>query len=54
MGDPFPIVTSDMQLDKISKLMSKQVPAVLVKLTNGEFQILTKSDLINAISVIED
>jgi len=54
MGDPFPIVTSDMQLDKISKLMTKQVPAVLVKLTNGEFQILTKSDLINAISVIED
>ncbi|NCP83695.1 MAG: pyridoxal-phosphate dependent enzyme [Bacteroidetes bacterium] len=54
MGDSFPIVTSDMQLDKISKLMSKQVPAVLVKLTNGEYQILTKSDLINAISVLED
>ena len=39
MGDPFPIVTSDMQLDKISKLMSKQVPAVLL---SGNHQEIAK------------
>lgn len=54
MGDPFPIVTTDVQLDTISKMITKQVPAVLVHLNNGEYQILTKSDLINAISVLED
>lgn len=53
MAEPFPEVTSDVRLDQISKMMTKQVTAVLVHLNSGEYQILTKSDLINAISAIE-
>ena len=54
MADPFPEVTSDVRLDAISRMLGKQTPAVLVHLNNGEYQILTKSDLINAIASNEN
>jgi cystathionine beta-synthase len=50
MGKAFPIVSSDIRLAQISKMMDKNNPAVLVKLENNNMQILTRSDLINAIS----
>lgn len=54
MNEPFPEVTSEVRLDQISKMLNKQTQAVLVKLGGGDFQILTKSDLINAISANEN
>jgi len=50
MGKAFPVVSSDIRLAQISKMMDKNNPAVLVKLENNSMQILTRSDLINAIS----
>lgn len=52
MGKPFPVVNSDIRLNQISKMLDKNNPAVLVKMENGNLRILTRSDLINAISNI--
>lgn len=54
MSEPFPEVTSEVRLDQISKMLNKHTQAVLVKLNTGNYQILTKSDLINAISATDN
>ena len=49
MRAPFPIVTSDTSVDKISKLINRDNSAVLVDLGNNKFHIITKHDVIRAI-----
>jgi cystathionine beta-synthase len=50
MNAPFPVIKPDMPVDKISSLMDKDTPAVVVKLADDRYGILTKSDLIHALA----
>ncbi|RPD99864.1 pyridoxal-phosphate dependent enzyme [Aureibaculum marinum] len=49
MRKGFPIVNKDVSIDKISNLINKDNKAVLVDLENGNYQIITKYDVISAI-----
>jgi len=50
MGPELPIVSEDDSIDSISKLISKDVPAILVKLHSGKYHIITKYDIIQSLS----
>lgn len=47
---PFPFVQPDTQLDEVSKLITREVHAVLVKSLSGEVHILTRQDVIDALN----
>jgi len=49
MHDAFPIVKKNTSIEEVSKLIAKEIPAVLVDLENGEYHIITKHDLIQMI-----
>lgn len=49
MAAPFPIVNSDEDLRKVMKLVDKEVPAVLVKIDEDRYHIITRHDLIAAL-----
>lgn len=49
MSKALPIVTSDTDLHTLSRMISKEIPAVLVQLASGKHHIITKHDLIAAI-----
>jgi cystathionine beta-synthase len=46
MGNPFPVVSLGTPIEEVSKLFTKENDAVLVQLENGNYQIITKSDII--------
>ncbi len=50
MGSPFPIVESDEDLRQIVKLVDKSTPAVIVKIDDARHHIITRHDLISALS----
>jgi cystathionine beta-synthase len=50
MGPELPIVSEDDSIDSISKMISKEVPAILVKLHSGKHHIITKYDIIQSLS----
>lgn len=50
MQKAFPVVKETTSFEDISKLINKETPAVLVELTNGKFDIVTKQDIIAAIA----
>ncbi|SFT41183.1 cystathionine beta-synthase [Lishizhenia tianjinensis] len=50
MKDPLPVVEASANIDKISKLINRDTPAVLVKLDNGKYNIITRYDIIDAIA----
>jgi cystathionine beta-synthase len=50
MEKPFPSVKENATLEQISAMVSKEVPAVMVELDNGGHHIITRHDLIAAIS----
>jgi cystathionine beta-synthase len=50
MGPKLPVVMEDDSIDSISKLISKDVPAILVKLHSGKHHIITKYDIIQGLS----
>ncbi len=50
MGKPFHTVELTTKADRISKLISKQTPGVLVRDTIGQLHIITEYDLIRAIA----
>jgi cystathionine beta-synthase len=54
MNAPFPVIKPDMPVDKISSLMDKDTSAVVVKLQDDQYGILTKSDLIHALASTEE
>mgnify|MGYP003645875617 FL=1 len=49
MHKPFPIVEKHTPIETISKLFNKENNAVLVKLEEGKYQIITKYDIISAL-----
>jgi cystathionine beta-synthase len=50
MGPTLPVVSEDDSIDAVSKLISKEVPAILVKLHSGKHHIITKYDIIQSLS----
>ncbi len=50
MDDAFPIVSGDLKIDQITRMLSNGVSAVIVRLDGGEYSIVTRSDLIYALS----
>ncbi|PWH83223.1 cystathionine beta-synthase [Algibacter marinivivus] len=49
MHKPFPIVDKNTPIEVISKLFNKENNAVMVKLENGNYQIITKYDIISSL-----
>ena len=49
MHKPFPIVDKNTPIETLSKLFDKENNAVLVKLDEGKYQIITKYDIISAL-----
>ena len=50
MQAPFPIVKEEATIEELSKLINKDVAAVLVELKDGKHHIVTRHDLIAAIA----
>lgn len=50
MADPFPFVLPSTRIDVISKMLSKEMPAVIVQNEDGTQAIITKSDLISVLA----
>jgi cystathionine beta-synthase len=50
MKAPFPVVKSATHLDDLCKLINKETPAVLVELPDGRHHIVTRYDIISAMS----
>jgi cystathionine beta-synthase len=50
MGEPFPFVLPSTRLDVISKLITRENPAVLVQLEGQQYDIITKQDLIQLLA----
>jgi cystathionine beta-synthase len=50
MNEAFPIVTANTHLEDVCKLINKNTPAVLVEMPNGGHQIVTRYDIISAMS----
>jgi cystathionine beta-synthase len=48
MQKPFPTVEETTTIEEISKHINKETPAVLVKLNNGNYHIVTRQDIINS------
>jgi cystathionine beta-synthase len=50
MGPVFPIVKSGTHIEELCKLINKSTPAVLVEADSGEKHIVTRYDIISAMS----
>lgn len=50
MNDPFPFVLPSTRIDVVSKMITKENPAVLVQHDSGKLDIITKSDLISVLA----
>lgn len=50
MNDPFPFVLPTTRIDVISKMITKENPAVLIQHEGGELEIITKFDLISVLA----
>ena len=50
MGAVFPIVKSGTQIDELCKLINKSTPAVLIESESGSMHIVTRYDIISAMS----
>lgn len=48
MDNPFPMVEEDLPFSKLSRFVSKKIPAVVTKDKSGIFHVLTKYDIIRA------
>jgi cystathionine beta-synthase len=49
MAPPLPVVSEDMTVSQLSKIISRQTPAVIVKKTAGNYQIISQYDLIQSL-----
>ena len=50
MGKPLPTVPSNAPVTRVTRLLSHEGPAVFVEMGNGNFEILTKFDLMDTIA----
>ena len=49
MAPPLPVVSEDITVSQLSKIISRQTPAVIVKKTAGDYQIISQYDLIQSL-----
>ena len=54
MKDPLPILDLHTQIDRLTYLLTKESPAVLVEMGKGEYEILTKYDLIDMVATLAE
>ena len=54
MAEALPVVSPQARIDSIMRLISPQRPAVLVELTKGQYEIVTKYDILNAVSKLTE
>ncbi len=50
MDEPFPVVAADLKIDQITRMLTGGFAAVMVRPDGGRYTIVTRSDLINALS----
>jgi cystathionine beta-synthase len=50
MGTPFPVVPATAAIDQVTHCITRDCPAVFVDMTDGRYEILTKYDLLHAIT----
>lgn len=50
MGEAFPVVNRTSPIDHLSAYITRDCPAVFVEMGNGQYEILTKYDLVHAIA----
>jgi cystathionine beta-synthase len=50
MGEAFPVVPASATIDQVTACITRDCPAVFVDLGNGQYDILTKYDLLQAIA----
>lgn len=50
LNDPFPFVLPSTRIDVIAKMITANTPAVVVQTESGNYDIITKSDLINVLA----
>jgi len=50
MERPFPVVDAYVSYSEISGMINRENPAVLVKMPSGQYQIITKYDIIHALA----
>ena len=50
MSGPFPVVSEETSIEDLSILITENSAAVLVELADGKFHILTRYDIISAMS----
>ncbi|GIV44402.1 MAG: hypothetical protein KatS3mg035_1525 [Bacteroidia bacterium] len=50
MADPFPFVLPSTKITLLSKMITKENPAVLVQNEDGSLEIITKSDLLEVLA----
>ena len=49
MAPPLPVVSEDTTVSQLSKIISRQTPAVIVKKTAGDYQIISQYDIIQSL-----
>lgn len=54
MDRPFPVIPGDLKVDQITKILNQNSGAVIVRVSGGGYNILTRSDLIHALSHVPD
>jgi cystathionine beta-synthase len=54
MREPLPVLDTDEPIDRLTFLLTNQNPAVLVKVSDGQYEILTKYDLIAMIATLTE
>ena len=54
MGPPLPRVPADAPIERLTRVMSQESPAVFVEQANGHLDILTKYDLIGTVTSLVD
>lgn len=53
MDKPFPVISSDTNVEALSRYLDKDFTALLLRNDDGTYQILTRSDLINTLTTLE-
>lgn len=50
MGPKLPVISKETSIKELSQIICKEVPAAIVKLNDGKYHIVTRHDLISAIT----
>ena len=54
MKDPLPVLDPQTSMDRLTYLLTRESPAILVELAKGQYEILTKYDLINMVASLSE